>query len=217
MPPGKNNERLYALTEQEIQLLNRLLKKVGDAPDSRQEPIPRDVPISHQATDFYIAKVPAGGIPGLEQCQGTGDADEPGSAVCEIYKIDQTTTPPRMEYAGHSQTIYNISTQKVETAYTPVTRDKYGTWITNPGLGDGDEVCGTGSGTGTGTGTGGEGEQGTGSGTGTGDIADCIWEINDIHLEDLQVVTDPDVILGLRHGCIVLVDVGACTQGTGSA
>ena len=96
---------------------------------------------SNQASDVYIAKVPTAGIPALSEA-GTG-GDSPGSATCQIYKIDDTGS---LVDAGFSLTVYNLSREPIDSKYVPIYKTKFGKWVAHT-----EEEFGTGTGTGTGT------------------------------------------------------------------
>lgn len=216
-------KRLVALTDEQFQLLSQLFNTLSATPNVLQR---LAEPVANQANDVYVAAVPPGGIPGMKLCQdkpgtGTNDglADQPGTAECEIYKIheDEEHGPEMRAYPTLSKTVYNISTKAINSAYVVVAKLKGKGWVAVPGNEDEVGTCDTGTGTGTGTGDGdtGTGTEAPGTGTGT-DRANCIWEINNIHLEDLDVEADPDYVFGFKDGCMVLVEAGPCNPGTGS-
>lgn len=95
----------------------------------------------NQASDVYIARVPAGGIPALSDVGTAGDT--PGSATCQIYKIDSSGV---LVDAGFSLTVYNLSREPIDSKYVPVYKTKFGKWVAHT-----EEEYGTGTGTGTGT------------------------------------------------------------------
>lgn len=130
--------------------------------------------VEHQAPETYVVLTRPDGI---DELQG----NRPGYADCGIYRnVDGS-----LEYAGHDETVYNVSDDFIEgDIFIVATRDKYGIWyavgpvtLQEP-VEDVifEEETGTGSGTSTatvdtGTGTGGDAGTGTGGttpGTGTG-------------------------------------------------
>jgi hypothetical protein len=85
-----------------------------------------------QASDVFVARTPSGGIPGLEQFAGTSP-DEPGSAVCQVYKITQVqgVGDYRMvKIPGLTKTVFNLSARDVAGyAWVPILKTKGGPWI----------------------------------------------------------------------------------------
>jgi hypothetical protein len=79
--------------------------------------------------DVYIAfPKDVGGIP-RSTSLGSGTApDQPGSALCSIWKISNAATPA-MEYAGFEKTVYNISEEDIERGWITIQRTKYGKWV----------------------------------------------------------------------------------------
>lgn len=114
--------------------LNELLQALGL---SEQESI---------APEFHVARVPPSGIPALTQVgtgddTGTGDADTPGSAVCDLYRI---LPDGSLERIGISKTVYNLSEITITEEWVPIARLKGGQWVAY--------CCTVGTGTGTGVG-----------------------------------------------------------------
>lgn len=100
------------------------------------------------APDVYIAKpvddIPkllSGCIPGTGTiiC-GTGSAesgsayDEPGVAICNLYKIivNYTTGDPELHQMLKDQKVYNLDSTDVETTWILAVRTKWGNWIAIP-------------------------------------------------------------------------------------
>lgn len=90
------------------------------------------------APEVYVARVPAGGVPAVDEGYtgtgtGTGSlaADSPGSASCAVYKVvvDSTGAANLIRVAGLDKTIYNLSNQVVlGQSWALVARDKFGYW-----------------------------------------------------------------------------------------
>lgn len=110
----------------------------------------------HQAPEVYVASVP-GTIPPLQFV--VGGADRPGSATCQIYKLNPSGELIRVP--GLTKVVYNLSLVAVDSPWIVISRSKYGYWYV-------DCPCTLGPPTGTGTGTTGTGTTGTGTGTDTG-------------------------------------------------
>jgi len=130
-------EPLHGLSSGDVAVLRRLiawaekqgLNTRGRFPRERQHAENDD----HQAPEVYVAKTPAGGIDGLtlgDGGTGTGGYDEPGSATCDIYVIDETDTVPDLRDMGKDVIVYNVSGVAVPgSAYVPIVRDKSGRWL----------------------------------------------------------------------------------------
>lgn len=122
--------KLFLLTQREIDLLNKIIKQVeGTTVNPPLRPAtPEDNP---QAPGTYIAWPPSGGIPALTfvGTEGPGGNDQPGSATCDIYKLDDSGTTEIAEIAGLDKTVYNFSEIKVPRAWTVVTLLKGGQWV----------------------------------------------------------------------------------------
>jgi hypothetical protein len=121
----------YLLTEAEIALLQKVIdRELGRPINAPQRPVP--VFDSPPAPDTYIAWPPSGGIPALTltgDAGPDGGADLPGSATCDIYKIDTSDTPELVAISGLDKTVYNLSEMKVPQRWILVTRTKGGQWI----------------------------------------------------------------------------------------
>lgn len=106
--------------------------------------------------EVYVARVPSGGIPALV---GSGDesvligrdGDIPGYADCDIYRILQTGSRPKLRKVSFvPKKVFNLSTDAINSIPWIITlRDKFGSWLA-AGVGDGipgtgtdaDELCG---------------------------------------------------------------------------
>ena len=79
--------------------------------------------VDYLAPETYVAWPPSGGIPALT-------SDQPGSAECDIYVIDELAgTPDLNAVADFSAVVYNLSGIKVPRAWCLVTRTKFGNWV----------------------------------------------------------------------------------------
>lgn len=87
------------------------------------------------APECYVAKTPAGGIPGLDDNTGgtgTGTGVHPGAADCQIWRIvDPASNDPWMEdVTGTERRVYNVSDSPIYgNVWIPVERDKMGFWL----------------------------------------------------------------------------------------
>ena len=86
-----------------------------------------------QASAVFIAKTPDAGIPALVQDTGTGNADEPGAASCDIYRIDSSTDPHSLVAIYNvSKTVYNLSASIITQEWVLIHKTKSGKWVTSP-------------------------------------------------------------------------------------
>ena len=123
---------------QDIQTLREVVRRVLRDPSTQ---IMHDVGINNQASDCFVALVPAGGIPPLDVLSGTStaDGDIPGSAICNLYRINHdfgaTTGTSDDDYAellaisGGQKRIYNLHSSPVTAKYVAVVKTKSGKWI----------------------------------------------------------------------------------------
>lgn len=84
-----------------------------------------------QTPEVYIARTPDTGIAALTATVGTAtaslDGDTVGSAECAIYRILDNALQP---ISVAPQTVYNLSpTAVAKNIWTPVARDKFGSWL----------------------------------------------------------------------------------------
>jgi len=107
------------------------------------------VPITHQAPEVYVAyPCTSAGIPAREDGDPyTGEADQPGQALCDIYKIKvselgygYTNIAELIEVEGLRKRVYNITTSVLAQDYLIVHRDKFGRWLAGVGAGGGHSV-----------------------------------------------------------------------------
>lgn len=113
------------LSESDVRVLRKVVRQVLS--ESRGES-PRTQHNSNQASDVYIAKVPAAGIPALT----IGSPDVPGEAECDIYRVSVTGTAGDAEMeqiTGLTKTVYNLSTTRIDSRYCIVSKTKRGPWI----------------------------------------------------------------------------------------
>ncbi len=123
------------LSDDDVRKLKDLLARVDQ---TRVNPQLRPhVPESEYRTpEVYVAKTPTGGIPANAEGTGTGTgaADDPGQAECNVYQLNPSTL--ELENIGYPQTVYNLSTTVVAgNTFVLVLRDKFGVWWANTGGG----------------------------------------------------------------------------------
>lgn len=129
---------LYMLNDAEIALLKQVLDKVLGQPipsGGRQPPTFED----HQAPGTYIAWPPSGGIPALVSIGSAGPGggeDVPGSATCDIFKIDDSGIPELIAITGLDKTVYNLSHTIIPQEWIIVTLTKGGKWVVIEAMGD---------------------------------------------------------------------------------
>lgn len=122
----------YMLTEAEIALLQKVIDRQLHTPISTGQGLP---PFSDNppAPETYIAWPPEGGIPAMTlvgDAGPDGGADQPGSATCDVYKIDNSADPPEMAVVSSlDKVVYNLSTNAVPQKWIIITRTKGGRWI----------------------------------------------------------------------------------------
>lgn len=130
----------YLLSEADRDAIKALLERERTRPGG---PIgrPHVREDDYAAPEVYIALTPNAGIPAIsgepgtgthvskaESGTGTGFRDFPGSAVCKLYRIQDSDS--EMVPIGISVTVYNISdTALVGGRWILVSRDKAGCWI----------------------------------------------------------------------------------------
>lgn len=140
-------DTLYLLTDRQVSLLQELLDEHrGRIRNTVGRPhVPRE---DYGAPDVYIARVPSGGIPALSPVAGTSLADEPGSALCDIYRVLELS--PAYTGTGslanrqwylvkvptNQRRVFNLTTSSVSgDQWIIVERDKFGAWLVPGGGG----------------------------------------------------------------------------------
>lgn len=127
----------YFLSGEDRQLLGELLKREKQSRVNTQNR-PAVEEILDKAPDVYIARSPPLGIPALTEhdtsTTGTGTIesgeDQPGSAICKIYKIQNISGIDKLVYIGRNYLVYNISTSVIPGwRWIKVGKDKFGNWI----------------------------------------------------------------------------------------
>lgn len=118
----------YVFTEADVKIIQDLLARERSRVT---RPRAHDVRLHDDAApDFYVAKTPEDGIPGLEEDRtdtgtGYGEDDTPGSAECDIYKV----TDGVMEAMGFTLLLHNLSPLTIPPfKWVFAERDKTGTW-----------------------------------------------------------------------------------------
>lgn len=135
---------MYYLTGEDLALFREMAQDFRARKRGPQLP-PSGPYASPQAPDVYLAKVPPGGIPGLEQSGTTGTGtdqpldDVPGEVECEIYQLDTSLAVPEFGRVGElTYIVRNLSPSTVSADRTPwvlVVRDKFGEWYVAGGAG----------------------------------------------------------------------------------
>lgn len=189
--------KVTVLTDKDKALLQQVIDSMRQEPRRVSRAQPRPEP--HQAPEVYVARTPNGGIGGLQEQAGTGIADRPGYADCNLYKIVEVSGAPQMmPISGLFRRVYNLSHEAMGgRRWVAVSRDKFGNWLA---LLPGTEMDVTDTGTGTYL-----GPFQPISGTGTG----C-QDIPGFSHNAIPISTTPDFVLGIENGCLVRVAVGAC-------
>ena len=125
----------YYLSENDRRTLREMMREFelrrANQPSRSEQGTPSAAP------EVYVARVPTGGIPPLDEGftgtgTGTGTADDsPGYAVCAVYRVvvDEAGTPTLMRVADLNKIVYNLSSSTVTgNGWILVTRDKFGYW-----------------------------------------------------------------------------------------
>lgn len=131
----------HYISESDAQILRRMAadyrRRVGNTTGrGRRDGIEDE---ESNAPEVYIARTPAGGLPGLDRGPtGTGSVitdDSPGEAECAIYRIVDGGGFPLLEPVdGLEKLVYNLTEQDVpEGKWICVIRDKFGSWLLLPG------------------------------------------------------------------------------------
>lgn len=126
----------YILSQEDIRVIRSLYFRFGRLQHyTNAFGRPPEDYLDHEefhTTEFHIAFTPTGGIPGLNYLNSTGDGHVPGSADCQIFRIDPNgaTANDTEAVTGYTQKVYNLSSEPVSgEAWITVTRDKYGNWV----------------------------------------------------------------------------------------
>ena len=96
-----------------------------------------------QVNDVYVARIPEGGLPGLNENEGatgsgtTLEDDQAGYVVCDMYRIaeDRSMVP-----LGLSRKVWNVSTNDIASSWATVHRDKFGRWLVASSAGGGSRI-----------------------------------------------------------------------------
>lgn len=128
---------IVQFSEADLHVMRDLLawwrRQPGNVPGKRgpERPPPK-------APDVYVALTPSAGIPPLTDVPGTGTLvhEEPGSASCAIYRLDDDTGE-LFAAVDVTRTVYNLAESAIDGGiFIPVWRDKWGAWLAQPS-GDG--------------------------------------------------------------------------------
>jgi hypothetical protein len=124
-------KQAYFLSPSDHKMVQRLLQRArqGDYDNPRMPPDTN--PTLQRSPEVYIARPTEDtGIPALTEEAGTGIGDTPGSAECDIYRINLAGD---LEPVGdYSQTVFNLSVVPIPQQWIIVERDKYGAWLAVP-------------------------------------------------------------------------------------
>lgn len=145
-------DKLYGMTEQDHRIFRDMVAEHQRLrANGSQVGQGGGIDEGFQASDVYIARTPSGGIPGLEEFPGTAP-DEPGSALCQVYKLGQVQGVgdfKLLKISGLTKRVFNLNTNTVAgSAWIPIWKTKGGVWITS---GNSESITDDDTGTGTGT------------------------------------------------------------------
>lgn len=126
-----SDKTAYVLSESDLVKLKETMDYVSSI--RRNKPIRDDESTYSTASDVYVARVPAAGIPALTV--GTSaDRDVASKTVCQIYQIiaDDVngTTPQMMIVDSTTVEVYNVFAVAIAgNSWVPIAKDKFGTWL----------------------------------------------------------------------------------------
>ncbi len=113
-------ESINFLTEDDVKILQEALKKIkeGRVNTPSRPPTERSFSQSedHQGPETYIALPPDGGIPALKPTEDEGGYDEPGIALCTIWRIrinPATDLPELYQVEGAEKLVYNLIAREI--------------------------------------------------------------------------------------------------------
>lgn len=216
------NVRAIFLTEEDQELLRTLL---DGAKNRVQNPRLPTLPVPPRNGRGMFIALPQTQIPPLEEfgsadigtsgsSQESGDADIPGSALCELFRL---VDDGLYSLGGRLERVYNISRNTIEIDWIQVHQDKFGVWwaITpgsSPSCNDVYFVI-TDDGTVTGT--------GTGSGTIIGSILERPCGCDTVPEEDegsIELTSMPclEIVVGLKGWAKYVVNSEPEETGTGT-
>lgn len=115
-------EKIYGLAEPDRTEFKRLVdeRRQNKRPRGHSDSVDEE---NSQAPETYIALIPPEGIDELID-------DEPGSALCDIYRIADVNGFDVLIPLDIQKRVYNLSASAVEgDLYLPVTRAKSGHWL----------------------------------------------------------------------------------------
>lgn len=139
----------YFLNDNDRRTLKELIREFENRRQNQSSQSGDEKP--PQAPEVYVARVPAGGIPALDEgYTGTGTGtgsiapDMPGSAVCAVYRlvVDSAGTPYLIRVADLNKVVYNLSSSIVTgNGWILVSRDKFGYWYAGGAIDLSDDVA----------------------------------------------------------------------------
>lgn len=115
-------EEVYGLSRRDVAILKEIIAKVNGLPADVSYPSRSHEEYEQYLTpEVFIAHIPIGGI------RGAIDAD-PGSATCDIYRVLPSGND--LVKAGFTRKVYNVHPRRLSgLQFTPVVRDKFGSWL----------------------------------------------------------------------------------------
>lgn len=126
----------YTLTAADVAILREIVHRHKSLVEMGRAKDPEEPML--QASDVYVAYVPADGIPALEGAStGTGTGEvipNPGYADCDLYKVSEADNPPVLvPITGKSKRVYNVSPEAIGgDQWMVVIKDKFGIWFAPP-------------------------------------------------------------------------------------
>lgn len=136
---------IFVATAEEASVLRQVISLMRSGRLGAPVPLSVEEPPLVNSNDIFIAKIPTGGIPALEEPVGTSSTDyaSPGYADCEIYRIDVDNTIGTgsgpgayvLKRSGFTRRVFNLSSSVINGPYTGVKLDNYGRWLADGGGG----------------------------------------------------------------------------------
>jgi hypothetical protein len=112
---------LYTLSESDVAVLKEIVRNYRGKVLGSSGSLPYR---SQSASEIYLAYIDSDGIDAV-------DGTTPGSAICDIYRIDPLT--PSIEQVGTDREVFNVGVDNVLEGYAPIVKTKSGAWVVTTG------------------------------------------------------------------------------------
>lgn len=122
---------LYVLNQTEIDILKEVIADWRRR-HTRTWTAPPDE-VFGQSPSVYVAWPPENGIPALTVVGDVGPdggRDQPGSAECDIYRIDNLASTPDLQAVSDlTKVVYNLTESDIPRRWIAVQRTAFGQWV----------------------------------------------------------------------------------------